>query len=130
MKINFKKQHFISAKGQIFTIDGLFALVFCVLFLIIFTIDTQSNKKTNIELLKLQKINDLLITAQYLNIQEINALEKNYLILFPNTCGYVKINNNVKEINCTNSIKKTLLSNSIKYINNSNHKIYIEIGVY
>lgn len=116
-------------KGQIFVIDALLALVFIALFILVL----ESNNhimEDNVELLKMQKINDLLITAQYLKIDSLFEIERNYLLLFPSTSGYIKINDVKKEINFTNIEKTKTVSNSIKYINNSNNKIYIEIGVY
>jgi len=126
--LRFLKSRF--ARGQIFTIDALLALVFCSIFILVFSLAENKNLETNLNLLKMQKINDLLITSQMLRIDNINVLEQNYLLLLPNTCGYIKINNARKEINCANSKKTNLLSNSIKYINNSKHIVYIEIGVY
>jgi len=117
--------------GQIFVIDGLFALIFIsLLILTMQTIASENLAKNNVELLKSQKINDLLITAQYLKIDNLETLEKNYLLLFPLTPGYIRINNKKKEMNYSGIEKTNTLSNSIKYINNSNNKIYIEIGVY
>lgn len=126
--LKFLKSRF--ARGQIFTIDALLALVFCSIFILVFSLAEDKNLETNLNLLKMQKINDLLITSQMLRIDNINVLEQNYLTLLPNTCGYIKINNARKEINCANCKKTNLLSNSIKYINNSKHIVYIEIGVY
>lgn len=123
-------QKLVSAKGQLFSLDGLFAILFCALFIFIFNLYTPKELENNIDLIKIQKINDLLITSQYLRIESFEVLEQNYILLFPNTCGYIKINNTKKEINCTNITKIKILSNSIKYINNSNHNVYIEIGVY
>jgi hypothetical protein len=120
-----------ASKGQIFVIDGLFALIFAsLLILTIQTVGSENLTANNVELLKMQKINDLLITAQYLRIDDLETLEKNYLLLFPITPGYIKVNNKRKEINSSGLEKTRILSNSIKYINNSNNKIYIEIGVY
>lgn len=118
-------------KGQIFVVDGLLALVFAsLLILTIQSIGSVNFAKNNVELLKMQKINDLLITAQFLKIDDLETLERNYVLLFTSTPGYIKINNNRKEINKSGKEKTTTFSNSIKYINNSNNKIYIEIGVY
>ncbi|HOZ35361.1 MAG TPA: hypothetical protein PLK55_00040 [archaeon] len=117
--------------GQIFVIDGIFALIFASLLIVMAqTLNSSSLTENNIELLKMQKINDLLITSQYLKIDNLEALENNYLLLFPITSGYIIINNNRKEINSFKTEKTKILSNSIKYINNSNNKIYIEVGVY
>jgi len=124
-----KEWNLVSVRGQIFSVDGLFALIFCALFLIVFTIREDRGLETNVDLLKIQKINDLLITAQHLKINSVDLLEKNYKMLFPNNCGYIKIDSDYKEIKCHNFRKTKMLSNSIKYINNSNHNVYIEIGV-
>ena len=128
--VRLRLQKLVSAKGQLLSLYGLFAILFCALFILIFNIYTSKELENNVDLIKIQKINDLLITSQYLRIESFEVLEQNYILLFPNTCGYIKINNTKKEINCTNITKTKLLSNSIKYINNSNHNVYIEIGVY
>lgn len=125
-----KLQNLVSAKAQIFSIDSMFALIFCLMFVMVFNINEEKELENNIVLIKIQKINDLLITSQYLKINNISELETNYLLLFPNTCGYIKINNTEKEINCKNFKKNKLISNSIRYINNINHNVYIEIGIY
>lgn len=118
-------------KGQIFVVDGLLALVFAsLLILTIQSIGSVNFAKNNVALLKMQKINDLLITAQYLKIDDLETLERNFVWLFTSTPGYIKINNERKEINKSGKEKTTTISNSIKYINNSDNKIYIEIGVY
>jgi hypothetical protein len=116
-------------KAQIFAIDALFALIFIALLILVLKSNNQI-MEDNLELLKMQKIDDLLITAQYLKIDGFPEIERNYRLLFPSTPGYIKINNTKKEINITNFEKTKIISNSIKYINNSNNKIYIEIGVY
>lgn len=117
--------------GQIFVIDGMFALIFAsLLILTMQTLNSENSAEKNVELLKIQKINDLLVTSQYLKIDNLKDLEKNYLLLFPITPGYIIINGTKKEINSSGIDKTKILSNSIKYINNSNNKIYIEIGVY
>lgn len=130
--MNLRLWNFTNAnKGQTFIVDGLFALIFVALLILVFQSLYQTKiAKENNELLKIQKINDLLITAQYLKIDDMEELEKNYCSLFLKTPGYIKINNYKKEINPENGEKKQILSNSTKYINNSNNKIYIEIGVY
>ncbi len=127
---NLKSQKSVFVKGQIFSIDGIFALLFCAFFILVFNLSDSQEQENNLDLIKIQKINDLLITSQHLQIDNINILEQNFVSLFPNTCGYIKINHTQKEINCQNATKIKLLSNSIKYINNSNHNVYIEIGVY
>ncbi|MFA5745272.1 MAG: hypothetical protein WCX82_00910 [archaeon] len=119
-----------ASKGQIFTIDGAFALIFITLLALIFQSNYLEPLENNIDLLKIQKINDLLLTAQYIKIENLQELENHYLALFPNTPGYIKINNTRKEIKSSNLPKSKIISNSIKYINNSNNKIYIEVGVY
>ncbi len=119
----------VNNKAQMFVVDGLFALIFLSLLILVFPGSRTDISEKNIELLRQQKIGDLLVTSQYLKISGIDVLEKNYLLLFPETPGYIRINNKRKEIGNNIGYKK-VMSNSIKYINNSNNKIYIEIGVY
>jgi len=119
-----------ASNGQIFTIDGVFALIFIASLILLSQDNHLKQLENNVDLLKIQKINDLLLTSQYLKIDNITILENNYKLLFPNTSGYIKINNTKKEINSINTSKSKIISNSIKYINNSNNKIYIEVGVY
>jgi len=126
---NLKYYKYLNAKGQLFVIDGMLALAFIGMLLLLSFSENGFAEKNN-KLLKIQKINDLLITSQYLENEDIGELKKNYLLLFPNTCGHIKINSDTKEINCASLEKTNFISNSIKYINKSNNKIYIEIGIY
>lgn len=76
------------------------------------------------------KTNDLLLTSQILEINDITMLKRNYQQLFSNYNGYIKINNKIEYIKNTDLKKENLFVNSIKYINSSNNDIYIEIGIY
>ena len=114
-------------KGIFFTIDGLFALLFIGILIISFSGYQQQN---NLDKLMIsQKIGDLLITTQQLQIININTLAKNYEKLI-NKDGYIKINNQIKYIGSRKYKYNSLISQDITYINSFNYKIYIEIGVY
>jgi len=113
-------------RGILFTIDGLIALMFIILSIVIFTTNTTDNTE---QYLITEKISDLLITSQKLEITSLNTLEENYNKLIPKE-GYIKINNKFKKINTNNSKDKKVISQAITYINSSNNEIYIEIGVY
>lgn len=114
-------------KGIIFTIDGLFALLLIGILIVSFSGYKQTNNLD--EIMVSQKIGDLLITSQQLQIKNINTLTRNYKELI-NKDGYVKINNQIKYIGSRRYKYNSLISQGITYINSFNHKIYIEIGVY
>lgn len=117
-------------KGVLFTIDGLLAIIFIAILIFIFSIGTSNNYSKQIQTIEnTQKISDLLITTQYLEITNILELEENYIKLFKNKKGYIIINNMEKKVGNT-SKTQNLISQSIRYINSSNKEIYIEIGVY
>jgi hypothetical protein len=116
-------------KGILFTFDGLLALIFIAILIGVFSTNLTANNIKQLEKIQInQKISDLLITSQYLEIDDLYTLEKNYKKLFNKQPGYIKINNKIKNINA--SIKNQLITQSITYINSSNKEIYIEIGVY
>lgn len=115
-------------KGVIFTIDAILALLFVILLSITLYFSISDNTKDIEKILINNRISDLLITAQHLEINNLQVLEKNYQNLFENYPGYIKINNNKKIINKNN--KTNLITQNIKYINSSNKEIYIEVGVY
>lgn len=117
-----------SFKGIIFTIDGLLALTFIGLLLIVFQAQPIENDMEKYEINKL--IGDLLITSQELSIDDAREVEKNYYKLFGGKKGYIIVNNNKIEINKDDDTKTQLISQRINYINISNHEIYIEVGVY
>jgi hypothetical protein len=101
-----------------FTIDAIIALLFVgIMGLILQVPNIESAEKILIN----NRISDLLITSQKLEIDSIEQLEENYKLLFPTTEGYIEIN---KKNN-----KYRIISQNIKYINSSNKEIYIEIGV-
>jgi len=119
----------VKNKGIVFTIDALIAIMFVALLGIILFIpigeNTQEVEKTLIN----NKISDLLTTSQLLEIENLEELKENYIKLFENKKGYVKINTKKLEIN-KESKNRNLITQNIKYINSSNKEIYIEIGVY
>ncbi len=116
-------------KGIIFTIDGIIALTFIALFSMILFVPTYDNTKEIEKILINNRISDLLITAQLLEIENSNILEQKFQLLLEDKSGFIIINNKKIEIN--NSHEKTrLISQNIRYINSSNKEIYIEIGVY
>jgi len=112
-------------KGIMFTIDAIIALLFVgIMGFILQVPNIESAEKILIN----NRISDLLITSQKLEIDSIEQLEENYKLLFPTTEGYIIINSKKKEINKKNN-KYRIISQNIKYINSSNKEIYIEIGV-
>ncbi|MDD3178030.1 MAG: hypothetical protein PHR26_00765 [Candidatus ainarchaeum sp.] len=115
-------------KGILFTIDGMLALIFISL-LITINLNNTNNLEEIEKLDTLLKISDLLITSQHIELENINILEKNFKKIFPNKKGYIKINNQIKEIGkkCTNC---DIISQKATYINKSNQEIYIEIRIY
>jgi hypothetical protein len=118
----------VKNKGIVFTIDAVLALLFIILLSVTLHFQIYQNTKEVETILINNRISDLLITAQHLEINNIEILENNYKQLFENTPGYIKINNNKKVINKNNKTK--LITQNIKYINSSNKEIYIEVGVY
>jgi len=114
-------------KGIFFTIDGLFALLFIGILIVSFNGYKQTNNLD--EIMISQKIGDLLISSQQLQITNMDILTKNYQKLI-NKDGYIKINNNTRYIGTRKYKYNSLISQDITYINSFNHKIYIEIGVY
>ncbi|MDD4049506.1 MAG: hypothetical protein PHX47_00685 [Candidatus ainarchaeum sp.] len=112
-------------KGILFTIDAIIALLFVGLMGLILQVpNIESAEKILIN----NRISDLLITSQRLEIDSIDKLEENYIKIFDKKEGYIIINSDKKEIN-KNSNKYRIISQNIKYINSSNKEIYIEIGV-
>ncbi len=117
-------------KGIVFTIDAILALTFiAVLGLVLFVPITEDTNKIEKVIIN-NKISDLLLTTQTLQIDQVQELKNNYLKLFSTRKGYIKINNQKTEINYLNSNKYKLITQNIRYINSSNKEIYIEIGVY
>jgi len=116
------------AKGFLFTIDGLLALLFIVLATSTI-LDTSTNEKNLQEFEISENINDLLMTSQIIEIDSMSELTNNYNQMFGNYAGYVKINENMQTIGNT-SKSENLISNSIRYVNKLGQEIYIEIGVY
>jgi len=112
-------------KGIMFTIDAIIALLFVgIMGFILQVPNIESAEKILIN----NRISDLLITSQKLEIDSIEQLEENYKLLLQTTEGYIIINSKKKEINKKNN-KYRIISQNIKYINSSNKEIYIEIGV-
>ena len=130
MKINFQSWRLVSVDktGIIFTIDGLLALAFIGILILVMQGQTPTTNTTELETNKL--IGDLLVTSRELSINTINELETNYLKLFGNRKGYIIVNDSKIEINANDNTKTKLISQRINYINISNHKIHIEVGVY
>ena len=117
-----------SRKGIIFTIDGLLALTFIGILVIV--LGSQANT-TEIEKYQTNKlIGDLLITSQELSIDNTFDLEINYHKLFGEKKGYIIVNKDKIEINKEDNTKTKLITQRINYINISNYEIYIEVGVY
>ena len=121
-----------NSNGFLFSLDIIFALILFALILMLFFPQNQTENYLNdlIEFDLALKTNDLLLTAQILEINKINVLKINYQKLFSNYNGYIKINDNTEIIKNTDLKKEDLFVNSIKYINSSNNYIYIEIGIY
>ena len=118
-------------KGFVFSLDLILAITIFTLLIILFYFGENNNYEEDLILLDIAlKTNDLLLTAQILEIDQIVVLKKNYQELFSNYDGYLKINNQIAIINNTEYQKNNLFINSIKYINSSNNEIYIEIGIY
>lgn len=118
-------------KGFVFSLDLILAITIFTLLIILFYFGENNNYEEDLILLDIAlKTNDLLLTAQILEIDQIVVLKKNYQELFSNYDGYLKINNQITIINNTEYQKNNLFINSIKYINSSNNEIYIEIGIY
>lgn len=118
-------------KGFVFSLDLILAITIFTLLIILFYFGEPENYDTDLILFDIAlKTNDLLLTAQILEIDQIVVLKKNYQELFSNYDGYLKINNQITIINNTEYQKNNLFINSIKYINSSNNEIYIEIGIY
>jgi len=115
-------------KGIIFTIDGLLALTFIGLMVLVFQFQVFENEISKYQTNKL--IGDLLICSQELSIDDPNELEVYYKSLLDNKRGYIIINDTKIEINESNEQKTNIMSQRINYINISNNEIYIEIGVY
>lgn len=115
-----------------FTTDIIFALIIFALFLLLFYYPSPTDETlTDLLVFDLSlKTNDLLLTSQILEINDITMLKRNYQQLFSNYNGYIKINNKIEYIKNTDLKKENLFVNSIKYINSSNNDIYIEIGIY
>jgi len=120
------KKHF--QKGIIFTIDGLLALTFIGLLVIVLQAHTIESNIGKYQINTL--IGDILVTSQELSIDNLSELEANYRMLLGDKKGYIIINNNKIEINRDDFKKTKLISQRINYINISNYEIYIEIGVY
>jgi len=118
----------VDKTGIIFTIDGLLALAFIGILILVMQGQTPTTNTTELETNKL--IGDLLVTSRELSINTINELETNYLKLFGNRKGYIIVNDSKIEINANDNTKTKLISQRINYINISNHKIHIEVGVY
>ncbi len=120
------RKHF--QKGIIFTIDGLLALAFIGLLVIVLQAHDIENNMEKHQINTL--IGDILVTSQELSIDNLSELEANYRMLLGDKKGYIVINNNKVEINIDDFKKTKLISQRINYINISNYEIYIEIGVY
>ncbi|MDD3244638.1 MAG: hypothetical protein PHU47_00640 [Candidatus ainarchaeum sp.] len=117
--------------GFVFSLDLILAITIFTLLIILFYFGENKNYEEDLILLDITlKTNDLLLTAQILEIDQIVVLKKNYQELFSNYDGYLKINNQIAIINNTEYQKNNFFINSIKYINSSNNEIYIEIGIY
>lgn len=116
-------------KGVLFTIDGLIALLFVSMLIIILNTPVVDNTKESEKILINNRISDLLITSQILEIENPCEIENNFKKLFENKKGYILLNNEKIEINKEYK-KYRKISKNIKYINSSNKEIYIEIGVY
>ncbi|MEI8364353.1 MAG: hypothetical protein WCF78_02765 [archaeon] len=117
-----------SRKGIIFTIDGLLALTFIGIFIIVLGSQANTNEIEKYQINKL--IGDLLITSQEFSIDNTIDLEINYHKLFGEKKGYIIVNTNKIEINKEDDTKTKLITQRINYINISNYEIYIEVGVY
>ena len=116
----------MNSRAIVFTIDALIALLFVgIMGLILHLPATEPVDKILIN----NRISDLLITSQKLEINNISDIEQNYKSLLGEKPGYVIINSKRKEIN-NKKYKTNIISQNIKYINSSNKEIYIEIGVY
>ncbi len=117
-----------SRKGIIFTIDGLLALTFIGILIIVLGSQANTNEIEKYQINKL--IGDLLITSQEFSIDNTIDLEINYHKLFGEKKGYIIVNTNKIEINKEDDTKTKLITQRINYINISNYEIYIEVGVY
>jgi len=117
-----------SQKGIIFTIDGLLALTFIGILIIVLHGEPIENDMNKYQTNKL--IGDLLITSQELSIDNVADLEINYHKLFGERRGYIQVNSNRIEVNREDLTKTKLMTQRINYINISNYEIYIEVGVY
>lgn len=116
-------------KGVFFTIDALIALMFIGLLGIILFIPIYDNtKEFEINLIN-NRISDLLITSQLLEINDIKKIEENYIKLFNKKPGYIILDTKKIEIN-KNKEHSRKISQNTRYFNSSNKEIYIEIGVY
>ena len=117
-----------SRKGIIFTIDGLLALTFIGILIIVLGFQANTMKIEKYQTNKL--IGDLLITSQELSIDNAFDLEINYHKLFGEKKGYIIVNKDKIEIKKEDNTKTKLITQRINYINISNYEIYIEVGVY
>jgi hypothetical protein len=120
----------VNNKGVLFTIDGIIALAIIILASVIISTNQLSDDNNSLaEFAIAEKINDILVTAQLLQINSNLELVNNYNQLFKSQAGYVKLNSTITKIGAANKNQR-LISNSIKYINKSGQEIYIEVGVY
>lgn len=118
-------------KGIVFSLDSIFALIIIsMLFFVFFSVTTNEIEELT-NLYVSQKISDLLITSQFLEIDYLSQLEDNYNKLLPNVPGYIKINSSQRYLHFSksNSYKK-LISQNITYVNSFGKEVYLEIGVY
>lgn len=117
-------------KGIIFTIDGLIAilLVSALILVCTNTANTQGSKLEEYQIN--QRIGDILITSQILEINNIYEIKNNYIELIGERNGYIKLNTKLIWVGERNNLEKNLISQKITYINISNKEIYIEVGVY
>jgi len=120
----------VKTKGIVFTIDAILALTFVAILSLVLFVPINDNTQEVEKIIINNKISDLLITTQILEINQINTLENNYKKLFNTRKGYIQINNEKIEINKQNLKTPKLITQNIRYINSSNKEIYIEIGVY
>lgn len=99
-------------KGFVFSLDLILAITIFTLLIILFYFGENNNYEEDLILFDIAlKTNDLLLTAQILEIDQIVVLKKNYQELFSNYDGYLKINNQITIINNTEYQKNNLFIN-------------------
>lgn len=116
-------------KGIVFTIDAVIALLFVGLLGGVLFINNFDATKDIEKILINNQISDVLLSAQLLEIENINELESIFLKLFKTREGFITFNTQKKDVN-KKGLKTKVISQNIKYINASNKEIYIEVGVY